>query len=138
MLALGTDSLLQGDNTSSAKPALSQWAAKFDPAGQRFIWRDLLAGARSSTTSACSVINRQGSGGLHAFSSPRWARAGSTSNVDSGPVLDVERALMRKRLLLLLLFFFRRPHDVAACPPSSDRCQLLRPTSSMAELNCKP
>lgn len=45
MLALGTDSLLQGNTTSDAKPALSQWAAKFNPAGQRFIWRDLLAGA---------------------------------------------------------------------------------------------
>lgn len=45
VLALGTDSLLESDTSGSARPALSQWAAKFNPAGQRFIWRDLLAGA---------------------------------------------------------------------------------------------
>lgn len=42
---LGAESLL-GSNpgqASSAKPALSQWAAKSNRAGQRFIWRDLLA-----------------------------------------------------------------------------------------------
>lgn len=44
VLALGAESLHGGD-TNSAKPALSQWAAKYSPAGQRFIWRDLLAGA---------------------------------------------------------------------------------------------
>lgn len=45
VLALGTDSLLESDTSGGARPALSQWAAKFNPAGQRFIWRDLLAGA---------------------------------------------------------------------------------------------
>lgn len=35
-LDLGAESLL-GSDPSSAKPALSQWAAKFNPAGQRFI-----------------------------------------------------------------------------------------------------
>lgn len=45
VLALGADSLLGSHTSSSARPALSQWAAKFNPAGQRFIWRDLLAGA---------------------------------------------------------------------------------------------
>lgn len=44
VLALGADSLLGSHASASTRPALSQWAAKFNPAGQRFIWRDLLAG----------------------------------------------------------------------------------------------
>lgn len=44
-LALGAESLLGSDTSRGARPALSQWAAKYNPAGQRFIWRDLLAGA---------------------------------------------------------------------------------------------
>lgn len=36
VLDLGAESLL-GSHPSNAKPALSQWAAKFNPAGQRFI-----------------------------------------------------------------------------------------------------
>lgn len=36
VLDLGAESLLRSD-PSSARPALSQWAAKFNPAGQRFI-----------------------------------------------------------------------------------------------------
>lgn len=45
LLALGAESLLGSDTSRGARPALSQWAAKYNPAGQRFIWRDLLAGA---------------------------------------------------------------------------------------------
>lgn len=36
VLDLGAESLLRS-HPSNAKPALSQWAAKFNPAGQRFI-----------------------------------------------------------------------------------------------------
>lgn len=36
VLDLGAESLL-GSDPSNAKPALTQWAAKFNPAGQRFI-----------------------------------------------------------------------------------------------------
>lgn len=45
VLALGAESLLGSDTSRGARPALSQWAAKYNSAGQRFIWRDLLAGA---------------------------------------------------------------------------------------------
>lgn len=68
LLALGTEPLLKSD-TKDAKPALSQWAAKFNPAGQRFIWRDLLAGA--DWRRPASYIRRDEEGtGLHACSTP--------------------------------------------------------------------
>lgn len=68
LLALGTEPLLKSD-TNGAKPALSQWAAKFNPAGQRFIWRDLLAGA--DWRRPASYIRRDEEGtGLHACPAP--------------------------------------------------------------------
>lgn len=60
VLALGADSLLGSDTSGSAKPALSQWAAKFNPAGQPFIWRDLLAGVDERPTASYPGRDQEG------------------------------------------------------------------------------